>query len=153
MFLRWIWILRILRINIQFWVFWVLSPIRLGRFVQEEVCSLHALSLYCSVCYCSSSSFVNSLFLTLSGRQKKCSPIFQKFHQFCTDVHGIQIRWNFCKIFFFRRYGILFSFLIFLTVYKHIIFHLCHFCTTRVYSLEFESVWIFSISFTVQEIS
>ena len=40
-------------------------------------------------------------YLTLSGRQKKNIVQFSpKFHQFFIDVHGIQIRWNFCEIFF-----------------------------------------------------
>ena len=39
-------------------------------------------------------------YLTLSGRQKKILKFLPKFHQFLIDVHGIQIRWNFFKIFF-----------------------------------------------------
>ena len=38
---------------------------------------------------------------TLSGRQKKNIVKFlPNFHQFFINVHGIQIRWNFCEIFF-----------------------------------------------------
>ena len=39
--------------------------------------------------------------IALSGRQKKTIvQFYPKFHQFCIDVRGIQIRWNFCEIFF-----------------------------------------------------
>ena len=38
--------------------------------------------------------------LNLSGRQKKIVQFLPKFHQFCIDVCGIQIRWNFGEIFF-----------------------------------------------------
>ena len=37
---------------------------------------------------------------TLSGRQKNILQFSPKFPQFCTDLRGIQIRWNFCEIFF-----------------------------------------------------
>ena len=39
-------------------------------------------------------------FLTLSGRQKKIVKFLLTLLQFCIDVRGIQIRWNFCIIFF-----------------------------------------------------
>ena len=42
----------------------------------------------------------NKLPVALSRRQKNILQFSPKFHQFCTDLHGIQIRWNFCEIFF-----------------------------------------------------
>ena len=39
----------------------------------------------------------------VTGWQKNVVQFLLKFHQFFIDVHGIQIRWNFCEIFFFFK--------------------------------------------------
>ena len=66
--------------------------------------------------------------LTLSGRQKKILSNFnQIFYKFCMDVHGIQIRWNFCEIYFRFKDRTFYLVFDFLTVHKHFTFNLCHF--------------------------
>ena len=68
------------------------------------------------------------------GKKKYCK-IFTKFSPVLNDVHGIQIRWNFCEIFFRLKDRILFYFFIFLTMHKHITFYLCHFFTKSLYAV------------------
>ena len=81
---------------------------------------------------------------TLSGRQKKNIVKFlPNFHQFFIDVHGIQIRWNFCEIFFRLKDRTFYLVFDFLTVHNNL---------KSLYSV-IRIRLNFSISFSVQEIS
>ena len=44
--------------------------------------------------------FALNPFSQFQDGKKNIVRFLPNFHQFCMDVHGIQIRWNFCEIFF-----------------------------------------------------